>query len=232
MYPSTEGKMKKLLLIVLVALCALSVFAAGKLKVDNERCFVIDDYWKYGYLFMRVVNAGDKPIGIDDCIFQLYDKDGNCLVEEDFPNTYNDYLNPGEYTYVRMSAELEDDMKVDNYKYQLTDSTDFSYDVSYFPRKAWFALDVDDGWLQTDYMYAEVQNNTNELAYNIAVVFALTDKSGRLLYIDSQDIYECALTPGSSMVFRCEIPSAFMDYFETKGWEPANIDAIAYVLNY
>ncbi len=54
--------MKKLLLIVLVAICAFSVFAAGKLTVDNERCFVIDDYWKYGYLFMRVVNAGDKPL--------------------------------------------------------------------------------------------------------------------------------------------------------------------------
>ena len=94
------------------------------------------------------------------------------------------------------------------------------------------AMDVDEGWLLCDYMYAEVKNNTDELAYNIEVVFALTDKNGKLLYVDSQDIYECALTPGSSMVFRCEIPSSFMDYFESKGLEPAKVDAIAYRLNY
>ena len=224
--------MKKLLVVVLIAICAFSVFAAGKLKVEDARCFVIDDYWKYAYLYMKVVNAGDKPIAIDDGLFQLFDTSGNCLVSEEYPTTYNDYLKPGEYTYVRFSAELEDDMVVDNYEFKLNDTTDFYYDITYFPFKSWFELDVDDGWLTTNYMYAEVQNNTKELAYNIEVVFALSDKSGKLLYIDSQDIYECALTPGSTMVFRCEIPSSFMDYFESKGLEPANVDAIAYRLNY
>ena len=56
------------------------------------------------------------------------------------------------------------------------------------------------------------------------------DDEGHILYIGSDDLYETrGLLPGSSIVIKEEISSAFMEYFNLNGINPSSVDAIAYI---
>ena len=69
-----------------------------------------------------------------------------------------------------------------------------------------------------------------ELKTGIGVVMALYDADGNIIDIEDDDLYSGrALAPGSSMIFRKEIPSGIAEYLEKEGIVPASVDAIAYV---
>ena len=38
-----------------------------------------------------------------------------------------------------------------------------------------------------------------------------------------------SLIPGSSMVVRTDVSSSFLDYYESHGYTPTKVDAIAYI---
>ena len=79
-------------------------------------------------------------------------------------------------------------------------------------------------------MYATVTNDTEETVFNAAVVFALLDEAGNILYIASDNLYSGrGIAPGSSMVFRQEIGSTMTDFFAKNELVPATVDAIAYI---
>ena len=100
--------MKKLLCSLMVALIAFSgcaALAAGKLEVTHENLMLLDEYGFEGYAFARVENTGDKPIKINAGVMELYNADGDAITSSDYLYAYgSEQLNPGEYTYVQLSA--------------------------------------------------------------------------------------------------------------------------------
>ena len=231
--------MKKLLCSLLVALIAFSgcaALAAGKLEVTHENLMLLDEYGFEGYVFARVDNTGDKPIKINAGVMELYNADGDAITSSDYLYTYgSEQLNPGEYTYVRLSASDSEVKAADvaDHLLTITGKSDKNYVASRFPATTDLALNVEEDYYTTNYMYATVTNNTDEPVYDIRVALALLDADGNILYLSEESMYNVALLPGSSILVREEIPSDFAESFEKNGYTaPASVDAIAYVQTY
>ncbi|MBE5804454.1 MAG: hypothetical protein E7316_08080 [Clostridiales bacterium] len=225
--------MKKLVALVLaLALCftCVSALAAGKLSVTQENTHFITSYSNYYYAYAKVENVGDKAIKVNAGVLEVYNADGDAITSSDYISAYARYLEPGEYTYVRAYEDIEDGQTPDDYSLTITGKAEKDYANQRFATETNLELNVDAGWTTRNYMYATVTNTTDDVLYDLSVVLALLDAEGNILYIDSDDLYtERGLTPGSSMVFRKDIPSNYIEYFEANDLVPATVDAIAYI---
>lgn len=218
-----------ILLCVLMLTGARATHAAGKLSVEPENFLVVTSYWTYGYAFAKVTNVGDKATKVNAGVLEIYDADGNAIASSDYLSAYAAYLEPGEYTYVKMYSEVKEGTPTD-YMMTLTAKADNSKRTVRLPVETDLQLNVKSGWWTYNYMYATVTNNTEEPIYGIGVVMALYDADGNIIDIEDDDLYSGrALAPGSSMIFRKEIPSGIAEYLEKEGIVPASVDAIAYV---
>ena len=217
--------MKKLLCSLMVALIAFSgcaALAAGKLEVTHENLMLLDEYGFEGYVFARVDNTGDKPIKI------------NAGTSSDYLYAYgSEQLNPGEYTYVQLSASDSEVEVADvaDYLLTITGKSDKDYVVSRFPVTTDLALNVEEDYYTTSYMYATVTNDTDEPVYGICVALALLDADGNILYLTDETLYNKALLPGGSILIREEIPSYFSEACAEIGYGgPGSVDGVAEVL--
>jgi hypothetical protein len=218
-----------ILLCVLLLSVSTATFAAGKLSVVQENFHVISSLWTNGYVYAKVTNAGDKPTKINAGVLEIYDDAGEVIASSDYLSAYAEYLEPGQYTYVKMYSEIKSGTASD-YNFTLTNKTDNSKRTLRLPVETDLQLDVKSGWWTYNYMYATVTNDTEEALYGIKVVLALLDAEGNILNIEDDSLYtDRALTPGSSLIIRKDISSAFMDYYKAKGIVPVAVDAIAYV---
>jgi len=224
--------MKKFLTLCLVLMLCASLstaFAAGKLNVVQENFHTVPDYSTYSYAYAKVENSGDKAIKVNAGVLEIYDEAGEVITSEDYMEAYAEYLQPGEYTYVKMYDEIEEGANTPaDYMLTLTGKSDTSVVSKRLPCTSEFKLDVSDGWWETDYMYVTVTNDTDEPIYDINVVVVLLDAEGNILHLEDDSLYECAIAPGSTVIIRKEIYSNYMEYFEANGLVPASTDAIAY----
>ena len=228
--------MKKLLcsLLVLMILLGGSALAAGKLEVTHENLLVLDSYGIEGYAFARVENVGNKPIKVNAGVLELYNADGDPIASSDYLYAYGQYLEPGEYAYAQIYASNSDAAfeDVDDYLLTITGKSDNSYTTLRLPTTTELALDVDEDYYTSDYMYVTVTNDTEEPVYDVRVAVVLLDAEGNILYIGDESMYNKAIMPGSSVLIREEIPSYFSDCFEKNGYTPSAVDAIAYAETY
>lgn len=224
-------KVLSLMLVVVLLMCSTTALAAGKLEVVQENCHFVKSYWNYLYTFAKVENVGDKPIKVNAGVLEIYDANGDVLTSTDYMEAYATYLQPGEYTYVRMYAEIEEEQVPDDYMLTLTGKSDSSVVALRLPTESKLELDVKEGWWTYNYMYATVTNDTDDIVYDVEVVLALLDAEGNILCVDSHNLYSTlGINPGSTVTVREDIGSSFMEYFELNGKVPATVDAIAYVL--
>lgn len=226
--------MKKALCILLVAVllsACIPALAAGKLAVETETFWVVDNYSVYSYAYARVKNVGDKPIKVNAGVLEVYDGEGNPITSSDYLNAYANYLEAGEYTYCRIYSEVEKGKAalVDDYALTITGKSDRSYKNIRLPVTCEYVPNVKNGYSTYNYLYATVENNQTEPIYNIAVVAALLDADGKVLYIDDSSAYSMAIMPGSSVRFRMDVPSSFTEYFKAHDVTPASADAIAFI---
>ena len=220
--------MKKLFALALaLCLCAATASAAGQLNVVQENYYSITDYWVSGYVFAKVENSGDAPVSITDGLFEIYDEAGTVIASYEYISAHCAFLRPGEYTYVRANTNVESGVPA-SYKLTLTPADSSYYVYTRYPVEATYELNVSDGWWTNNYLYVTVTNTTEEPIYDLHVVCALLDEAGNILFVEHDNVYDVAIAPGSSMIFRMEMPSTFTDYFEANGIVPAAIDAFAY----
>lgn len=228
--------MKKAIAFLLaLSMCFICTagMAAGKLNVAQENFHVVEGTWSYGYVYAKVENVGDKPIKINAGVLEIYDGDGAAITSTDYMSAYAAYLEPGVYTYIKMSDEIEGEgkaAKVADHMLTVTGKSDNTDKTVRLASSNMLKMNVEDGWWTHNYMYATVTNSLDTPAYGINTVFALLDAEGNILYMDDDSLYsERALMPGSSMIIRKDISSSFIDYFTAKGLTPAALDVIAYI---
>ncbi len=222
-------KIVSLMLILTLLCCSSAALAAGKLQVTQENYHYVKSYSDYVYAYSKVENVGDRPIKVNAGVFEVYDANGDVLTSTDYMKAYATYLQPGEYTYVKMSVEIEEGQTPDDQMLTLTGKSDSSTSALHLPVETKLELGVQSGWRTYNYMYATVTNNTDDIVYDVAVVLALLDAEGNILYIENQYTY-LGINPGSTVTIREDISSAFMDYFEANDYAPAKVDALAYVI--
>ena len=228
--------MKKFLLVlmVLVMSCTcVSAMAAGKLRVENENFYAIEEYSTiYGYTFARVENVGDKPIMVNACIMEVFDENGEPITSTDSYNSYVRYLNPNEYTYLRMSSKVEGITTpegADDYMLTVTGKSKTDYNAYRMPCTTQLEKNVKSGYYTYDYMYATFTNDTDKEIYDVRIVMALLDADDNILYVTGDNLGTTyALMPGSSMTAQFSVDSDFVKMYADKGIDPVRVDAIAY----
>lgn len=225
---------KAALCITIILNIVNCIFCAGKLSVTKENFYVISSYGTYAYAFAKVENVGDKPIKVNAGLLEIFDEEGNIITSSDYIYTYASYIKPGEYTYVKAGVELEDPTnrigRVGDYTLTVTGKNINHTNTIRLPCETDLQLNVGESWWPSNYMYALITNDTDAPLYGIQVVFALLDEGDNVLYIDSNRLYSSeALTPGSSMIFRNDISSSFIDYFKANNLTAVKVDAIAFV---
>ena len=226
-------KTVSILLIIILILMVSCANAAGKLSTTKENFWVISSWSTYAYVFAKVENVGNKPINVNAGVLEVYDENGDVITSSDYLQKHAKCLQPNEYTYVAIdkSIEMAEDVgKPDDYMLTVTGKTDDSSSTLRLPVEGKLSLGEGTGWYKSDNIYATVTNDTSEIAYGIAVVCAVLDDEGNILYVTDDSLYDSrGLTPGSSIVFKMSISSSFMDYFNSKGIKPASVDVIAYI---
>lgn len=228
-------KLVSLLLVLALCLGCTSAFAAGKLNVVQENTCYINEYSPYFYAYAKVENSGDKPIKVNAGVLEVYNADGDPIASADYLSAGARYLQPGEYTYVRMNAYdgLSEDAVPADYALTLTGKAEKDYENVRFQAEGKLEMNVQvDKWSTYNFMYATVTNNTEETVYNVQVAMALLDAEGNVLYVCEDSLYNVGIPAGGSVVFRQNIPSEFMKYFEANSITPASVDAIAYIEKY
>lgn len=226
--------MKKTVVFILALVLTLCTcvpgLAAGKLNVDTENFVVISGYWSYGYCYAKVSNTGNQPIKINAGVFEIYDEEGNPLTSSGYVNAYPSCLQPGEYAYTKVNSELTEEQLplVDDYMLTLTGKSDKDTVVTKLPVEVEYQPNVENGWFTYNYLTGTVTNNTDETLFDIRIVMVLLDADGNVLYLAADTLYD-GLTPGSGIVFRCDVDSNFLDYYAAQGIEIASCDAIAYI---
>ncbi len=224
-------KMLVFLVALMLVMVSVTAYGAGRIRVTQENYHLIESYGKYGYAFAKVENVGDKPIKVNAGILEVFDSEGDAITSTDYLSSYAEYLQPNEYTYVSLRAEIEDaEMIPDDYMLTITGKSDNSYFSRRLPLETDYPEDVKTRYGTTNYMYATVTNDTEEPVYDITVLLVLLDKDGNILYMDSSSLYsDKALMPGSAVMIRLEPRSSFEEYFAKESLVPASVDAVAYV---
>jgi copper(I)-binding protein len=229
--------MKKVLAVILSLVLLLTVstsLAAGKINVEKENFFALNAYSDYAYVFAKIKNVGNKPIKVNAGILEVFDAEGENITSSDSLRSYAENLEPDEYTYVYMSAKLEDGQleKVDDYLLTVTGKSDSDKTT-----KRLTVQDLDfkrnvpvNKYSTNDYAYFTVVNDTDETIWDIYVVYALLDDDDNILFVESDNLGSSkGLAAGSSIQFREDINSKFMEYYDAHGLVPSKIDVIAYV---
>ena len=222
------------MLITIIIINSVSALAAGKLAVVKENFHVINMLSSiYGYAYARVQNIGDKPMKVNAGLLEIFDANGNTLTSDDYISLYAEYLNPGEYTYAYIYEEVEgvnNPEVVHNYLLTISGKSDMDSITYRLPVETAYTPEVSNGLWNEDYMLAGVTNNYNQVLFGVEVVMVLLDNQDNILYIAHDDMYSSkGISPGSSVVFRQEIPSNFKEYFAKKGYVPSRVDAIAFI---
>lgn len=139
-----------------------------------------------------------------------------------------------EYTYVYAQAKLEEGQleKVDDYLLTVTGKSDSGSSCKRLTVK-----DVDfvrnyqtSKYSTNDCGFFTVVNDTDETIWNIRIVYALLDDNENILFVESDYLdSNKGLAPGSSLQFRENINSKFVEYYDAHDLVPTKIDVIAYL---
>ena len=224
-------KFKHLICTVMAVLMMVPsmAFAAGKLSYD-ENFYVAGDYMTYAYGFAKVENVGDKPIMVNACLLEVFDADGSPITSKDYFSKHAEYLQPGEYTYVKVYDSIDGDSVglVDDYMLTITGKSDNSMITKRLPTEQYYSEDSN-GWWTDHYIYVKVTNDTDEPIYDVAVVAAMYDVDGNIIAIQDDRLYSIAIDAGSSVVFRMSVDSGMISYCQNNGIVIGDVDAVAYV---
>lgn len=224
-------KLVALVLCLLIGLMAAPALAAGKLEVSQENFWVVDSYWIYGYVYARIDNVGDKPIKVNAGVLEIFDENGDPITSSDYLDTFAEYLEPGEYTYANIYAQIEGVTAdaVDDYALTITGKSDKDYISVRLPVETDYVEGVEEWYSTYNYMYATVTNNTDKPIYNVETVLVLLDADGNILYMADASMYsDKAIMPGSSIQIKEYVDSDFIALYQASGLTPASVDAIAF----
>ena len=222
-------------LVLSLLLCACGGLAEGQLTVTKENFYVYKSSSSYySYVYARVDNTGDAPIRVNSGTFQVFNTDGELLVDRNFVNSYAAYLAPGEYTYVSSyeKLEVEDPAVVGSYKLTVASKNDTSKTTLRLLSAPWWEPDVAVSKYTTyNYMNAVVTNQTDRTLFDLMVVLVLLDDEDNILYLytDSMSTSK-GLNPGSSITVKLSVPDYRMERIRELGLVPSRVEAIPYVL--
>lgn len=224
---------KRIILIVLALLLASApALGAGKLTVNQERMSISDAYGTVIVdIYAEVENTGDQTAAFSAGLVELFGADGSFIDSTDYVYSYPSILAPGERGYLYVSIYPENVESVsDIADYALTVTGKGSNAASGLLKAAGrYEPNVQEAYWTTNYMVAEVTNDTADTAYDIYCVFALKDADGKLLYCYYTTAYSIGIPAGSTIIMRTSVPDSTLEALAADGLVPAAVEAVAYL---
>ena len=209
--------MKKVLCLLLVVLMfsCIPAMAAGKLEISQETFYVMPYYSDNyaGYVYAEVENVGDKPVVFNGGLLELFNADGDSIEANDYVSCYPSVLNPGEKGYIYVSQDVEEATTpdyIDDYLLTVTGKGE-------------------DYWTEY-YLFGEVENDTDQICYNVELVYVVKDATGKLLYCESDTLYEVGIMPGMKIATYTELSSSLIEFLEENALSIDQVEVIAYMI--
>lgn len=227
----TMSKKILALLLALVCLFSSTALAEGKLKATEKNLIVFPEEGT-GYFFAKVENAGDAAIGVGSGDFVVFSDDDEILLSQSYVSTIPSYviLEPGEYLYINnflWDSALEGAV-IGDYKFSIS-GTEYNETLTRFPCEATF--DFPGAGTYENYIYVTFTNTTTAPALDCYAIAALYDTEGNLIYVDSINLDDIAVHPGSSVTALLYVNDDLLEYYNANGITPATVDAIVCLVN-
>ena len=196
--------------------------------VLEENFIVFDNYDSQAGTFLgKVQNITDAPVWLNNLAITLKDADGNEVGKNDYASVIgSSYLDPGEETYVSITAEITAGAAV----------AEHELSIEAYAINSWYTpdtgIDVSDIELRpssfSGYTAAGKISNAGETVLsNIRIVFAVRDAEGKLLDVISSGLYGAELPAGSSIILLSDMNYSIVEYCSANNIAPASVESLA-----
>lgn len=207
---------------------------APELTVVEDNFYVREGFSQpEGVYLAKVQNDNTDPIYISEVSLILQDKDGNEIGKGEFlSNSGSRYLEPGEATFLCITADVNDGAEVADHAANLTCSpityqtADLSMEVSDAQ------LRVEEGYSTNYYTAATVTNTTDAPLSRLNVVSAVRSADGKLLDLTTSGLYQNELAAGSTITLVDSLDSRAVTYCTENNLTPDQVEAFAWVDTY
>ena len=221
-----------LIAAMVLALGLLPAFAAGGIETTEETWYVLSHSGDYRvYYYATVTNTADKPMSINDLLFQIQDPEGATIESTAKYKLYPEVLKAGETGWLVISKDVKDiDNKADIDHYALTIIGKENDDKVTHPLTAsatFIDKDEDDN---ENVLRGTVTNDGSDNAFEITIAIAARDAAGKLLYIASDATKDIGLPAGSTLMLRSIIKTDLTDEWEDTHVTVASAEAMAYTV--
>lgn len=221
-----------LIAAMVLALGMLPAFAAGGIETTEETWYVLSHSGDYRvYFYATVTNTADKPMSINDLLFQILDQEGTSIESTAKYKLYPEVLEAGQTGWLVLSKDVKDiDNKADIDHYVLTITSKENDDKVTHPLTATAAFLKEDEDENENVLRGTVTNDGGKDAFEITVAMAARDAEGKLLYITSDATKDIGLPAGSALLLRSIIKTDLTDEWEDTHVEVASAEAMAYTV--
>lgn len=221
-----------MILVLIMLLGALPAMAAGAIKPTEETWYVVSHSGDYRvYYYAVVTNDSEKPVSVNDLLFEILDEDENTIESTAKYKLYPEVLEAGQSGWLVISRDVKDiDNKSEIDHYALTITSKVNDDQQTRPLTAQAEYLAEDEDENEHVLRATVTNDGSENAFEITVAMAARDAAGKLLYIASDATKDIGLPEGSSLLLRSMIKSEIVDELEDNKVEVASAEALAYTI--
>ena len=207
---------------------------APELTIVEENFYVREGYGSQeGYYIAKVQNNTEEPAYLSQGTLTLTDAEGNEIGKAEYLSTSgSSYLEPGETTFVSLTADFPEGAEVAGYTAELQPSA-----ISY--QKPDTAVEVSSAELRMEEGYftnylaaATVTNTTDSPMSRLIVIMALRASDGKLVGLTTSGLYYNELAAGSTITLIDSLDSRVVDYCDANGLTLGQVEAYAWIDTY
>ena len=207
---------------------------APELTVVEENFYVREGYGSQeGYYIAKVQNNTEESAYLSQGTLTLTDAEGNEIGKAEYLSTSgSSYLEPGETTFVSLTADFPEGAEVAGYTAELQPTA-----VSYQTPDT--AVEVSSAELRTEEGYftnylaaATVTNTTDGPMSRLTAIMALRASDGRLVGLTTSGLYYNELAAGSTITLIDSLDSRVVDYCTANDLTPSDVEAYAWIETY
>ena len=207
---------------------------APELTVVEENFYVREGYGSQeGYYIAKVQNNTEEPAYLSQGTLTLTDAEGNEIGKAEYLSTSgSSYLEPGETTFVSLTADFPEGAEVAGYTAELQPSA-ISYQTPDTAVEVSSAeLRMEEGYFTNYLAAATVTNTTDGPMSRLTAIMALRASDGKLVGLTTSGLYYNELAAGSTITLIDSLDSRVVDYCDANGLTLGQVEAYAWIDTY
>ena len=199
--------------------------------VVEDNFYVREGYGcQEGVYLAKIQNNNDVAVYLSNGSMILRDAENNEVgMVEYLGTTGSTYLEPGEATFISITADVNEGAVVDSYNVNLSttlqsyQTPDTGLDVSAVE------LREEKDYFTNYYAAATITNTMDQPLSDISAVIAVRDAEGKLIDVTCQGLYMNELAAGSSITLVNNLDSRAVDYCTNNGIALGQVEAFAWI---